>query len=83
MKPAKYSEITEFVNSLEQSVLSERQMMTISVLPNLIGGITHNRDCTNSSCDSSRNRIYCVNQSNCDDAINRRICDNQGTGTTK
>lgn len=81
MKPVKNSEITEFVNSLEHSILNERQMMTISVLPDLVGGVSHNRDCTNSNCPSSRNRQYCVNQSGCDDAINRRICDNQQSTT--
>lgn len=83
MKPVKNSEITKFVNSLEHSVLNEKQMMTISVLPDLIGGVTHNRDCTNTSCDTSRNRVYCVNQNTCENSINRRICDNQGTAISK
>lgn len=83
MKPVRNSEITKFVNSLEHSVLNEKQMMTISVLPDLIGGVTHNRDCTNTSCDTSRNRVYCVNQNTCENSINRRICDNQGTAISK
>lgn len=83
MNPIKDSEITKFVNSLEHSVLNEKQMMTISVLPDLIGGVTHNRDCTNTSCDTSRNRVYCVNQNTCENSINRRICDNQGTAISK
>ena len=83
MNPIKNSEITEFVNSLEHSVLNEKQMMTISVLPDLIGGVNHNRDCTNTSCDTSRNRVYCVNQNTCENSINRRICDNQGTAISK
>lgn len=83
MNPIKDSEITKFVNSLEHSVLNEKQMMTISVLPDLIGGVTHNRDCTNTSCDTSRNRVYCVNQNKCENSVNRRICDNQGSDATK
>ena len=83
MKPVKNSEITKFVNSLEHSVLNEKQMMTISVLPDLIGGVIHNRDCTNTSCDTSRNRVYCVNQNTCENSVNRRICDNQGTAISK
>ena len=83
MNPIKDSEITKFVNSLEHSVLNEKQMMTISVLPDLIGGVTHNRDCTNTGCDTSRNRVYCVNQNTCENSINRRICDNQGTAISK
>lgn len=76
----KKSEITEFVNSLQQSILSEKQTMTIAVLPDIEGGTNHNKDCTNTSvCDDSRNRSYCVNQSNCTSTVNKKICDNQAT----
>lgn len=78
MKNTKIQEIENFVNGLEQSYLSEHQMMTLAVNPEeVVGGINNNGFCENSSCDHSRNRKWCVNQSDCNTTINRKECDNQ------
>ena len=83
MKTSKQQEIENFINNLEQSYLSDHQLMTLAVNPECTcGGGIANRDCSNGSCSGSTNRKYCLNK-DCEDTLNRRICDNPTSTTTK
>lgn len=79
MKNTKIQEIENFVNGLEQSYLSEHQMMTLTVNPEeVVGGaeVAGNTKCTNkvSGCGHSTNTQVCTNKNQkCGDSTNTGI----------
>lgn len=84
MKTSKQQEIENFVNNLEQSYLSNHQMMTLAVNPeSVMGGDlsdSKNKKCTNSmhGCGDSVNTQRCKNTSvACSNSTNENICNNK------
>lgn len=83
MKNTKIQEIENFVNGLEQSYLSEHQMMTLTVNPEeVVGGAsTNSRDCKNEtiSCRNSKNERNCTNDvwCGCGASVNSGSCQNK------